>query len=163
MILKDAIKNIISYKKMNTFITDHNIVKSAKNLDNRRLGKQRVEAIQIANCLLVKESRWKNHPAVKMWKGYEKYLVQTYLFEILWEWSHRGFKNLKCLEHFENLYYNFSKNLVWEKPYWLTNEFIEAHRSNLIKKNSEYYKPLFPNTKEDLGYIWPLGKYKIEW
>ena len=61
---------------MQTFITDFDMAQNAKKLDDKRLGKQRIEALQIANCLLVKESRWKNHPAVKMWKGYERFLIR---------------------------------------------------------------------------------------
>jgi hypothetical protein len=38
----------------------------------------------------------------------------------------------------------------------LTSEFIEAHRSNLIRKKPEYYRSLFPDTKENLFYIWPI-------
>lgn len=148
---------------MQTFITDFNLQKSAQNLDNKRLGKQRVEAIQIAQCLLIKETRWKNHPAVKMWRGYEYYLMY-YIYITMYEWTSRGFKNTKCYENWNIL--NETKNLKLlssmyslpnlNKPIWITEDFIEAHRSNLIKKNPEYYKPLFPDTKEGLNYIWPV-------
>lgn len=141
---------------MQTFITDFNMAQNAKNLDNKRCGKQRVEGIQIANCLLVQESRWKNHPAVKMWKGYEKYLIHEYLHTIIIEWQSRGFKNDKCWIHFRNLStLVIRKELI--KPPWITSEFIESHRSNLIRKNPDFYKPLFPNTQEGLEYIWPTN------
>ena len=144
---------------MQTFITDFDMEQNAKNLDNKRLGKQRVEALQIADCLLVKESRWKNHPAVKMWKGYEGFLILEYLREILIEWEERGFKNEKCREHwgkFKNIIFNGDKKIIYNEPFWLKSDFIETHRSNLIRKNREYYKKLFPNTKEGLEYIWPV-------
>lgn len=59
---------------MMTFLPHEDFEKSAQSLDYRRLGKQRVEAMQIYNCLL-KPTRWKNHPAVLMWSGYEDALA----------------------------------------------------------------------------------------
>jgi hypothetical protein len=140
---------------MQTFITDFDLEKSAKNLDYKRLGKQRVETIQIANECLGLKNGWQNHPAIKMWKGYEKYLILEYLYLHLLEWQNRGYKSPKCLEHYERLKKNV-KNLNFIKPFWITEEFIESHRSNLIAKKYEHYKPLFPNTKEGLSYIWPV-------
>lgn len=140
---------------MQTFITDYNPNISAKSLDNKRLGKQRVEAIQIADCLLTKETRWKNHPAVKMWKGYEPFLIKVYLLSIINEWEARGFKNQKCADHWQRLYKKV-KNQPIKYPDWITKEFIEAHRSNLIRKNTEFYESKFPDTKYGLKYIWPV-------
>jgi hypothetical protein len=148
---------------MQTFITSFNQTETAKNLDNKRLGKQRVEAIQIANCLLIKENRWKNHPAVKMWEGNTNYLILIYLKEILEEWEKRGFKNFKCQEHFNTLknlaYHTVNKNyeIFALKPIWVTEEFILSHKSNLIRKNSDYYKPIFGyDIPDNLPYIWPV-------
>ncbi|MFW9871903.1 MAG: MSMEG_6728 family protein [Candidatus Thorarchaeota archaeon] len=138
---------------MQTFITDHDMAISAKNLDNKRLGKQRVEALQIFECLIIKETKWKNHPAVKMWKGYEGYLLLIYLRSILNEWGIiRNFKSFKCEEKWFTYMTRYTKRkpYIVIKPSWITDEFIESHRSNLIRKKPEYYNPLFPNTKEGL-------------
>lgn len=53
---------------MQTFLTSRNPSKTATELDYRRLGKQRVETIQIALILLgLQEGKgWVNHPAIKM-------------------------------------------------------------------------------------------------
>jgi hypothetical protein len=141
---------------MMTFITDFDQKITAKNLDNKRLGKQRVEAIQIASCLLLKETKWKNHPAVKMWKGYESYLIKIYLYEILQEWSNRGFKNDKCLNHFNILFLQvLNKKVII--PTWLNQKFINSHKSNLIRKNPEYYQPIFGySIPNNISYIWPI-------
>ena len=58
---------------MQTFLPYKDFRKSLQCLDYRRLGKQRVEAMQIHNILTGKNesSAWVNHPAVKMWKGHE--------------------------------------------------------------------------------------------
>jgi hypothetical protein len=154
---------------MQTFITDHNMAVSASNLDDKRLGKQRVEALQIFECLMVKETRWKNHPAVKMWKGYDGFLLNNYIKSILFEWEYnRKFRNEKCRNKYnyyvEEYYIKVHERNKWipinqmnfVKPYWITDEFIEAHRSNLIRKDPGHYRPLFPNIKEGLEYIWPV-------
>ena len=58
---------------MQTFLPYTDFIKSAKCLDYKRLGKQRVEAKQILNILLGETTKagWTNHPAVLMWSGYE--------------------------------------------------------------------------------------------
>jgi hypothetical protein len=141
---------------MQTFITDFSMTQSAKNLDNERLGMQRVEALQIFSCLLIKETRWKNHPAVKMWKGFEGFLLKIYLPAILIEWKiERGFNSEKILSKWKSLFVRFY-TLPENNPDWLTKEFIEAHRSNLIRKKPSHYRPLFPDTVEGLEYIWPV-------
>ncbi|MDD5651558.1 MAG: pyrimidine dimer DNA glycosylase/endonuclease V, partial [Candidatus Nanoarchaeia archaeon] len=81
---------------MQTFLTDFNMKKNAENLDNKRLGKQRSEGLTIASILLDKSNNkkgWRNHPAVKMWKGYEEFLLYFYLQWIFHEWIKKGFKN----------------------------------------------------------------------
>lgn len=141
---------------MQTFLTDKNPVVSAQNLDNKRLGKQRVEAIQIANILLNQTSTnaWRNHPAVKMWRGYEAFLIKVYLKAILNEWTKRGFKNTKCEEHFNRLL-NFIKDKPITEPKWFSKDFFISHQSNLVRKNPSFYKSKF-NVLENLEYIWPL-------
>lgn len=140
---------------MQTFYPYEDINKTVKCLDNKRLGKQRVETIQIALCLLVKESRWKNHPAVKMWKGYEKYLVEIYLYNIMNEWKLRGYKNTKCEEHYNNLSH-IVKDSRLQYPHWLGNEqFHNSHKSNLLRKFPEHYFKFNWNITNDLSYIWP--------
>jgi len=44
---------------------------TAKCLDVKRLGKQRVETYQILKALLGESKGWRNHPATRMWEGYE--------------------------------------------------------------------------------------------
>ena len=79
---------------MQTFLPYKSFDKSFKVLDYRRLGKQRVEAMQILNVLLgrTKTKGWVNHPATKMWKGYENALKQ-YLNKCIDHWIARGYNN----------------------------------------------------------------------
>lgn len=132
---------------MQTFLPYSDFEQTAKCLDYRRLGKQRVEAAQILSCLRgVSSTRWKNHPAVKMWAGFENAL-EWYYNTIVREWISRGYKNNMTL-------YSLSSNI--QKPEWLGNEnFHAAHRSNLLRKNEEYYSQFGWTESTDLEYVWP--------
>lgn len=142
---------------MQTFLPYGDPERSAKALDNKRLGKQRVEAIQIARRLLdVSDGTgWSNHPATKMWKNYEPYLIKIYLRAILDEWNKRGFKNEKCEQHYKELYRLVAARRPVQPP-WFGEPLFESHRSRLIQKDSDFYKEKFPHTPDDLEYIWPV-------
>lgn len=140
---------------MQTFLVTYDPSDTAKILDSKRLGKQRVETIQILNILLDETHTrgWRNHPAVRMWKGYEAYLVKVYLKAMIDEWKNRGFKGPKCEAHYNRLYKLVEKqNPI--APSWLNENFFSSHKSNLVRKNSAYYKPLF-NIEGNLPYVWP--------
>lgn len=59
---------------MQTFVPFPDFEASARALDTKRLGKQRVEVIQIVRALTVPGYAWSQHPATLMWKGYEEAL-----------------------------------------------------------------------------------------
>lgn len=140
---------------MQTFLPYKDIKKTAKCLDRARLGKQRVETIQIAQALLGLSSGWKNHPAVKMWKGYEPFLIKVYLKTIMEEWENRGYKNIKCTEHYNNLLSLIDDQKV-KKPNWIDEEFCLSHQSNLVRKKPEHYRQYFPKVPDSLEYVWPI-------
>ena len=54
---------------MQTFLPFKSFQKTAKCLDYRRLGKQRVETMQILKALSQENYGWKNHPATKNVEG----------------------------------------------------------------------------------------------
>ena len=140
---------------MQTFLPYSNFQESAKVLDMKRLGKQRVETMQIMKALLAPDSKaWQNHPAVRMWKGYEFALLQ-YQRAIVREWTGRGYKDT-CLQKTEELYAMYAKSAKKDMPVWLGHEkFHASHRSNLLRKKIEWYnqyKWLEPN---DMEYVWP--------
>lgn len=61
---------------MNTFLPYPSFRHSAACLDDKRLGKQRVETIQILRAHLDDGYGWQNHPAVRMWRGYSFQLAE---------------------------------------------------------------------------------------
>lgn len=142
---------------MQTFLPYADFKKSAKSLDYRRLGKQRVEVLILLNSMS-KINRgepvrgWKNHPCRKLWHDYSNALV-VYGQAICNEWKSRGYKDT-CYEKISN-HYDHSKPLTY--PPFLGNEdFHRSHRSMLIQKYPEFYGPKFPGTPNNLEYIWPL-------
>jgi len=134
--------------KMQTFLPYPDFDQSARSLDNRRLGKQRVEALTILNILEGRTSGkgWRNHPAVLMWRGCEEAL-KLYLNACLAEWKRRGFKNnIKSKR--------VKKEIVW--PWWLgREEFHSSHRANLLRKYPEFYSKFGWTDETATPYWWP--------
>ncbi len=130
---------------MQTFLPYPDFIKSAKCLDYRRCGKQRVEAMQILRILRGQRSRWENHTAVHLWRGYDKALT-VYMNVFIAEWIGRGYNNTMIIEKVDGDY---------ELPPWFGNEdFHAAHRSNLLRKKPEYYSQFNWKEKPNLPYIW---------
>ena len=74
---------------MQTFLPYPGFLASAGALDQKRLGKQRVETVQVLRGLTVPTYGWRHHPAVKMWIGYEEALVR-YGLDICAVWTATG-------------------------------------------------------------------------
>lgn len=132
---------------MQTFLPYPDYVDSARCLDYRRLGKQRVEAFQILKTLRGEgKMGWRNHPAVKMWKGHEDALAQ-YMNIMIREWKRRGYKNtMQEVEVASAL-----------PPPWIySTEICASHRSNLLRKDPEFYSKFGWKEPADLPYIWPV-------
>jgi hypothetical protein len=132
---------------MQTFLPDPSFALTAKYLDNRRLGKQRVEAWQIFWVLSGHVSSWKSHPVMRMWQGYENALL-LYYNTMLEEWARRGYRNIILQPR------DIAGAVVM--PPWLGNkDFHLSHQSNLVRKLPSHYGSLFPGVPNNLPYIWP--------
>ena len=147
---------------MQTFLTHSDFAQTALHLDNRRLGKQRVETLQILNALRLPNYGWKNHPAVKMWAGHELVLA-NYGIAMCKEWIRRGFNDTceqKLSAIAQDIFYGTpSSNGV--PPWWVNDARVHiSHQSNLIRKQPEHYRKLFPNVPDDLPYFWPSHHQK---
>ncbi|MCO5169063.1 MAG: MSMEG_6728 family protein [Planctomycetes bacterium] len=138
---------------MQTFLPYASFERSARALDDRRLGKQRVEVLQVLNALHGLRQGWRNHPAVRMWRGHEEALVE-YGQAVAREWRRRGHADT-CLGKIEA----FSRpGRTRARPPWLGDRaFHRAHRSALVRKDPARYGPLFPGVPDDLPYVWPAG------
>lgn len=139
---------------MQTFLPYSDFKKSASVLDYRRLGKQRVEALQIARCISGISNGWKNHPAVKMWQEHLNSLID-YGVAMCDEWIRRGYKDT-CRDKLLAL---FDANLSSDFPEWFGDERLHiSHQSNLIRKMPDFYLEKFSDIPPDLPYFWPITK-----
>ena len=135
---------------MQTFLPYPDMIESARVLDRQRLGKQRVEAKQILTALGKTSGGWVNHPAVKMWRGYEPTLA-LYGWSTCHVWRARGYK-----DSLMDWFYDLSTGGMDLRPSWWGDpDFHRSHQSNLIRKDPVHYAPLFPGVPDDLPYIWP--------
>ncbi|MER5378482.1 MSMEG_6728 family protein [Streptomyces sp. NPDC002553] len=152
---------------MQTFLPYSDFTRSAAVLDPRRLGKQRVEALQVLRGLTVAGYGWRHHPAVRMWTGYEEALVR-YGLEVCGVWTASGRADT-CAA---SLVAGFAgpgggagvvrtqRRLAeaGDLPPWLGDPaFHRSHRSALVRKEPGFYAPLFPGVPDDLPYVWPAS------
>jgi hypothetical protein len=136
---------------MQTFLPYKDFYKSAESLDYRRLGKQRVETYQILRSLTGLSKGWVNHPCTKMWKGYESTL-RKYGIAICETWIKLGYKD-SLLEKISNI--NVPET---DEPPWLNDpELHRSHKSNLLRKDKEFYGKLWPDVPDNLPYVWPVN------
>jgi len=138
---------------MQTFLPHQDFTESAKVLDRARLNKQRSECKQILHALRY-GGGWRNHPAVKMWAGYEAALC-VYAIEICREWRRRGYQD-ELLEYFlselEAIGGNEQAHVI---PPWIGGRIHTTHRSNLLRKNNNHYSQFGWSETPDMSYHWP--------
>ena len=151
---------------MQTFLPYADFERSARVLDRRRLGKQRVECIQVVRGLTRSDYGWRHHPAVLMWKGYEEALGR-YAFTCCEVWTELGFADTCAatiaadLRDHGVIRVRGRQELAeaGELPPWLGDgAFHRAHRSSLLRKDPAHYGPLFPDVPDDLEYVWPVRR-----
>jgi hypothetical protein len=151
---------------MQTFLPDPDFRRSALILDRRRLGKQRVEALQVLRGLTVPGYGWRRHPAVRMWSGYEEALVR-YGLEVCRVWREQGHQD-SCAASLIAGYAagrpdahvrdQTALAAAGELPPWLGDEaFHRSHQSALVRKDRDTYAPAFPGVPDDLPYVWPTS------
>lgn len=132
---------------MQTFLPYPDFDDSVRALDDRRLCKQRSEALTIQRVLSGKVKGWRHHPAVLMWRGHERAL-KLYMNACIREWVRRGFRN------------GMLPARVGGKvryPPWLGDErFHASHRSNLLRKDPVFYGRYGWKEPADLPYRWPV-------
>lgn len=173
---------------MQTFIPlAHSYAASVAVLDYQRLGKQRVETMQLVTAITglafptdkevaggKVEGRifnrgqhrgWQHHPAAVMWSDNVLALL-AYQEATCDEWEARGYLDT-CREKTRALVLDHQRREAgWGRivpvalhPSWWGDDRIHAsHRANLVRKLPERYLLLWPNTQPINGYIWPSPK-----
>lgn len=158
----DKLIGIKMCKKMQTFLPFPDFKQTAKVLDYRRLGKQRLEALMCLELILgIRDDNWKYHPVYHMWRAYPEAL-SLYISTICHEWINRGYKDTR-LEKLKALNQKLNFKFIYF-PSWLGDErFHASHRSILLGKNYDWYsqfdwseKPAIMDKKGNWSYFWPV-------
>ncbi|MBF8185799.1 MSMEG_6728 family protein [Nonomuraea sp. K274] len=157
---------------MQTFLPFPDFAATAAVLDPLRLGKQRIESLQVLRALTIPGYGWRHHPVVKMWAGYEEALVR-YGLEVCDRWRAMGRPDTCARTMTTELARHRAtpkatpkatpevrrqKELAaaGELPPWLGDEALHrSHRSALLRKDPGFYRPVFGDEPDDLDYVWP--------
>ena len=135
---------------MQTFLPYPSFVESARCLDYKRLGKQRVETWQLYRAN-TENSGWRHTPIAKMWKGYERALLHYGLICCI-EWLRLGYEDTLC-QRFGDLLLQSKDPMIL--PPWIGDESLHAsHRSNLLRKDPIWYGKYGWTEPNNLPYVW---------
>lgn len=148
---------------MQVFLPYANFRTTAQHLDMKRLGKQRVECMQIvsavtgvkvqayANGLEVVKAGpgWRNHPITKLWAPHLPYLV-NYACEMCDEWVRRGYKDttknkIQLIGSHQSL---STPGRVTKPPFLGDQQFLDVYKKILILKDPHFYIPSFGVTNK---------------
>ncbi|MCK9459640.1 MAG: hypothetical protein M0R80_08380 [Proteobacteria bacterium] len=114
---------------MQVFLPYPDLEQSVCCLDPSRLGNQ---VYREAKTLIT--GGWPNHPASKMWSGYEPALAQYCLYG-LEELASRG----RYYPHWIEFYKKYLRSKI-ELPFWFGDVRLHSsHRSALLFKDFEWY------------------------
>jgi Pyrimidine dimer DNA glycosylase len=147
-----------------TFLPYADFERSARALDPARLGKQRVETLQVVRALTVPGYGWSSHPAVLMWKGFEEALGR-YGLTCCEIWSQRGFADTCAVTISADLRAAGVSTVRTQQelagagalPPWLGDPALHlSHRSALVRKDPDHYRSVFGDVPDDLPYVWPV-------
>ncbi len=155
---------------MQTFVPSTDLVECARVLDNRRLNKQITEAFQIVLELCGERAGWQHHPAVRMWRGHETFLL-TYGRHCYEEWQRRwrtqergGVRTHRAGEEILRRLRRRRHPPV-PPPWWGRADVHASHRAVLLAKNHDWYRrfgwsesPTGPDAKGRWPYVWPLDE-----
>lgn len=142
---------------MQTFVPESDsYAECARVLDRQRLGKQRVECLQIMNVITgaSKSRGWQNHPACNMWRDNPEALL-SYQKAVCEEWTKRGYVDT-CMHKTADVL-GVEIILVEVYPDWWGDYRVhQSHRSNLLRKNPDHYRQYWPEDSDKLEYYWPV-------
>jgi hypothetical protein len=109
---------------------------------------------EFAKLNFPKRNGYENHPIVKRWKNFEVALL-CYGIAICDEWRKRGYIDNLGIKFLLELRQRFGQKEQLIIPKWLGNEqFHSSHRSNLLRKNPEWYGKFGWKEPNNLPYIW---------
>lgn len=133
---------------MQTFVPYACCHQSMEALDDSRLGNQ----VYREGMTLIRGG-WPNHPASKMWQGYESALAY-YLWCGCQELQVRGKDYSDRPWYLELLDHDMSSQMP---PWWGDERVHSSHRANLLRKNPAWYGKFGWTEEPAEGYFWPIA------
>lgn len=131
---------------MQTFLPYSEFDRSMQVLDPKRLGNQ-----VYREGMTLLRGGWSNHPASKMWRGYEPALAY-YLWCGVAELQRRGKDYTDRPWYHELLTYDMTS----KGPPWIGDDRVHStHRANLLRKNYGWYSQFGWTEQPSEGYYWP--------
>ena len=149
---------------MQTFLPYPDFAASAAALDSKRLGKQRVEALQVLRAVTRVTYGWKRHPAVRMWVGYAEG-VGAYGTAMCLEWVSRGGADTVAgtigvdlaaagLPSVPRTQHELAR--AYALPEWIGDERVHAsHRAGARAQGPGLLRRAVPHADPELPYFWP--------
>lgn len=132
---------------MQTFLPYPDVVASVACLDRQRLGKQRLEVLQL---LTPNSSSRANHPACVMWRGHNHELA-LYGIACCDEWIRRGYKDTTRLAIALQLMFHEPRGM----PSWFGGAIHANHRARLLQKAPEHYSQFGWSEQPTEVNYWP--------
>ncbi len=118
---------------MQIFMPFSDVVSSLKSLDNKRLGKQRVEARWIIDIIQgIKQGQ--NHPIIGMYRNYLPALIYYYN-TCLEEFAARGYHNDKLQP------IPLNEDCIVFPWFWNDEIILDRQKAILVFKDPTYYTP----------------------
>jgi hypothetical protein len=135
---------------MQTFVPYASFHLSAMSLDRQRLGKQRVETLQLLNAITGRSKGWTTHPAAVMWRDNPAGLA-AYGVAVCQVWRSRGY-NDTCESKIIDIVQPDASDLP---EWWGDHRVHSSHRANLLRKFPEHYSKFCWKEDPTMPYFWP--------
>lgn len=132
-----------------TFESPYNI---GQILDRSRAWKQVVECKQIHRALTIPFYGWQSHPAVRMWRGHEDFLLYyaCSIAQACIDVHHVQAENLQS-----ELLDLWSGDITSPPRWWGDERVASSHRSNLMAKEPLFYSQYGWSEIPGQPYFWP--------
>lgn len=131
---------------MQTFLPFPDFTLTARVLDNKRLGNQAYNECRVLIC-----GGWPNHPASKMWQGYDSALAR-YAIALLEELKRRTGGYYEDHIAFYRVFIDDDRT-----PPWLGDHRVHSsHRAALLHKDFTHYSQFNWTEEPSLDYYWPV-------
>lgn len=133
---------------MQVFVPYHSPIDVAKCLDPKRLRKQIIECDQILKAISGESKAWKNHPIVKMYRGYFRWICAY--SDCLYEYN----------DGQEEFAFRLSDTADRIRPPFLTDDFCDQHKRRLFTKAPELYPQFAEYGTSDENWYFVDGRLR---